>query len=261
MPPRWYAYSFNTLRPRQNGRHFIDDIFKCIFLNENVWISIKISLKFVPKGPINNIPALVQILARRRPCDKPLSEAMIVKLPTHICVTWPQWVNKTFFTYICIRLYVLHILLAVSDTLYCKYPPNPILSLGLVNDLVLNMPQTITWIKGDQDANLTPYDVAMPQCVNSSSLSAAYMRQRIGSVLVEIMACRLFSAKPLYMKISSAKWRPCCPGPCITNVFATRRKNFSQWHRSFQRKLRSHWLKFLRHVAITLVIQGPGEMS
>ena len=48
------------------------------------------------------------------------------------------------------------------------------------------------------------------------------------------------------------------PGPCITNVFATRRKNFSQWHRSFQRKLRSHCLKFLRHVAITLVIQGPG---
>ena len=47
-------------------------------------------------------------------------------------------------------------------------------------------------------------------------------------------------------------------GPCIINGFATRRKNFSQWHRSFQRKLRSHWLKFLRHVAITLVIQGPG---
>ena len=47
-------------------------------------------------------------------------------------------------------------------------------------------------------------------------------------------------------------------GPCITTVFATRRKNFSQWYRSFQRKLLSHWLKFLRHVAITLVIQGPG---
>ena len=50
----------------------------------------------------------------------------------------------------------------------------------------------------------------------------------------------------------------CDAGPCITNVFATRRKNFSQWHRSFQRKLLSHWLKFFRHVAITLVIQGPG---
>ena len=50
-------------------------------------------------------------------------------------------------------------------------------------------------------------------------------------------------------------------GPCITNVFATRRKNFSQWHRSFQRKLLSHWLKFLRHVSITLVIQGPGWLA
>ena len=50
---------FNTLRLRQNGRHFADAIFKCIFLNEYVLISIKISLKFVPKGDINNIPALV----------------------------------------------------------------------------------------------------------------------------------------------------------------------------------------------------------
>ena len=48
-----------TLRPRQNDRQFADNIFKRIFLNENVRISIEISLKFVPKGPINNIPALV----------------------------------------------------------------------------------------------------------------------------------------------------------------------------------------------------------
>ena len=39
-------FSLNTLRPRQNGRHFADDTFKHIFLNENVRISIKISLKF-----------------------------------------------------------------------------------------------------------------------------------------------------------------------------------------------------------------------
>ena len=84
---------FNTLRPRQNGRHFADDIFKCIFLNENVWIPIKISLKFVPKRRINNIPGLVQIMAWRRPGDKPLSEPMLVSLTTHICVTRPQWVN------------------------------------------------------------------------------------------------------------------------------------------------------------------------
>ena len=62
--------SFITLRPRQNGRHFTDDIFKHIFLNENVWIPIKISLKFVAKGLIVNILALVQIMAWRRPGDK-----------------------------------------------------------------------------------------------------------------------------------------------------------------------------------------------
>ena len=50
---------FNTLRLRQNGCHFPDDIFKCISSNENIWILLKISLKFVPKGLINNIPALV----------------------------------------------------------------------------------------------------------------------------------------------------------------------------------------------------------
>ena len=85
--------SVNTLRPRQNGRHFPDDIFKWIFLNENVWISINISLKFVPRGQINNIPTLVQIMAWRRLGDKPLSEPMMVRLPTHVCVTRPQWVN------------------------------------------------------------------------------------------------------------------------------------------------------------------------
>ena len=90
----------NTLRPRQNGRRFPDDIFKCIFLNENAWISIKISLKFVPKGPINNIPALVQILAWCRSGDKPLSEPMIVSLWTHICVTRPKWVNPRYAEFI-----------------------------------------------------------------------------------------------------------------------------------------------------------------
>ena len=83
----------NTLWPRLNGRHFADDTFKQIFLNGNVRISIVISLKFVPKGPINNIPALVQIMAWRRPSYKPLSEPMMVSLATHICITLPQWVN------------------------------------------------------------------------------------------------------------------------------------------------------------------------
>ena len=87
------GHHFNTLRPRQNGSHVADDIFKRIFLNENVRIFIWISLKFVPKGPINNIPALARIMAWCRPGDKPLSEPMIIRLPTHICVTRPQWVK------------------------------------------------------------------------------------------------------------------------------------------------------------------------
>ena len=88
------GHLFNSLRPRPNRRHFADDIFKCIFENENELISPRISLKFVPKVRINNIPALVHIMAWRRPGDKPLSEPMMVNLLTHICVTRPQWVNS-----------------------------------------------------------------------------------------------------------------------------------------------------------------------
>ena len=83
----------NTLRLRTNDHHFADGIFKYIFLHENVWISIKISLKFVPKGPIDNIPALVQIMAWYCPGDKPLSEPMMASLLMHICITQPQWVK------------------------------------------------------------------------------------------------------------------------------------------------------------------------
>ena len=64
-----------------------------IFFNENVWISINISLKFVPMSPISNIPTLVQVMAWRRPDDKPLYKPMMSRLPTHICVTRPQWVK------------------------------------------------------------------------------------------------------------------------------------------------------------------------
>ena len=89
-----FTHCINTLRPRQNGRHFPDDIFKYVFFNENVWLLIKISPKFVPKGPIDNILALVQIMAWQRPGNKPLSDLMMVRLPTYIYVTRPQWVNS-----------------------------------------------------------------------------------------------------------------------------------------------------------------------
>ena len=54
--PSWPL--INTLKQRQDSRRFPDDIFKHILLNENGCILMKISLKFVPQGPINNISAL-----------------------------------------------------------------------------------------------------------------------------------------------------------------------------------------------------------
>ena len=112
--------TLNTLRPRQNGRHFADDTFKPIFLNENVLISLKISLIFVPKVRINSSPALVQIMAWRRPSDKPLSEPMSGRSLTRICVTRPQWVNwlKCKFRSVTTNVFVSEI------TLYRETPRN-----------------------------------------------------------------------------------------------------------------------------------------
>ena len=69
---------------------FADAIVKCIFFCENVWILIKVSLKFVPKGPIDNKSSLVQVMTWRQTGDKPLPE----QIKTQVCVTQPQWVKR-----------------------------------------------------------------------------------------------------------------------------------------------------------------------
>ena len=71
--------SLNSSLLGQNGRHFADDIFRCVFVNEKFCILIKISLNFVPKGPIDNNHALVYITAWRWIGDKPLSEPMLTR--------------------------------------------------------------------------------------------------------------------------------------------------------------------------------------
>ena len=100
----WSILCINTLRSRQNGRHFPDDIFKYISLNEIVWISIKISLKFVPKGPINYIPKLVQtMVGAGQATSHCLNQWWLVywrihaSWLTHICVTRPKLVNGTWY--------------------------------------------------------------------------------------------------------------------------------------------------------------------
>ena len=97
---KWKCRLLTTLAARckinsyirgQNVHHFADDIFKYIFLDETVCISIEISRNFVPNGPIDNVPALVQVLTWCWTGERPLSEPMMVALLTHICVTLPQW--------------------------------------------------------------------------------------------------------------------------------------------------------------------------
>ena len=69
----------NSFLHRQNGRHFPQDIFKCIFVNGMFCILIWISLKFVPQGPIDNKWALVQVMAWHHIGAKALPELMLIQ--------------------------------------------------------------------------------------------------------------------------------------------------------------------------------------
>ena len=107
-----------------DSTHFTD-IFKHIFFNENVWISINISLKFVPTGPINNIPALVQIMAWRHPGDKPFSLLTYLCITRHMSVTWDQSIydllDKIAANYIGSKLFLQNYLEIYMNFLFHFY--------------------------------------------------------------------------------------------------------------------------------------------
>ena len=108
----WYWLCRSTHWGRDKMAAISQTTFWNIYIfNENVWIPIKISRTFIPKGPINNIPALVRVMAWRRPGDKPLSEPIMVRLPTHICVTRPQWVDGFIYlaAFLEWKLFLFHI--------------------------------------------------------------------------------------------------------------------------------------------------------
>ena len=92
LAPEHYMHQpINSSLPGQNGPHFADDIFKCIFTNEKFCILIWISLKFVSNVPTDNKSVLVQVMAWHQTGDKPLPELMLAQLThwgrvTHICV-------------------------------------------------------------------------------------------------------------------------------------------------------------------------------
>ena len=74
----WFTI-LTPLPPGQNGRHLANDILWCIFMNGKFCILIKISVKFVPRGPIGNNSGLVQVMAWRQTGDKPLAEPMLTR--------------------------------------------------------------------------------------------------------------------------------------------------------------------------------------
>ena len=65
--------------PRQNDHHFADGIFKCFSINKNCHILIWISLKCVPRHPVNNISALIQMMHHVQMC-------MFTALQGNICI-------------------------------------------------------------------------------------------------------------------------------------------------------------------------------
>ena len=145
-------------------------------MNENVWISIKISRKFVPKGPINNIPAMVQIMAWRRPVDKPLSEPMVVGLPTHICVTLPQWVNSLVpvrfqrnFRKVIFQLILVIDGWNISCKIVLKWMPMDLTDgkSTLVQVMAWCHQATSHYLSQCWPKSLSPYGVIRPQWVNS----------------------------------------------------------------------------------------------
>ena len=105
---------FNRSWLRQNARDFADDISKCIFLTENVWIPTKISTNFVPKDAVHIIAALVQIMSRRRKSDKPLCELILTRFTDAYNPLQGRRVNSSH------RFVPLLVLLIVNSDPYFK---------------------------------------------------------------------------------------------------------------------------------------------
>ena len=119
------------------GRDKMDATSHTTFSSAFSWMKmhefrLNLHWSFSRKGLINNIPALVQIMAWCRPGDKPLSEAMMVNLPTHICVSRPQWVNRK------------HLFLHVSSVPMCiQCPIGDNISRSLFHVNLINITQVI----------------------------------------------------------------------------------------------------------------------
>ena len=101
--------------------------FEMDFLHENLWISIKISLKFLPRGPVNIIPALVQIMAWHQPGNKPLSEPLMVSLLMHLS----RGLNELIYCGPSDALQCTPITLTLTIAVTYAAPPHPALKMWI----------------------------------------------------------------------------------------------------------------------------------
>ena len=104
---------FNILRPRKNGCRFPDDIFKCIFLNENVWIAEDFN---VPKIRINNIPVLAQIMAGADQATSHYLNQCWTDSLTHLCATRGWWVKTSYW----MTLYKMSLKSNITNSLWMR---------------------------------------------------------------------------------------------------------------------------------------------
>ena len=208
-------------------------------------MSAKISLKFVPKGPIDNIPAWVQIMAWHRPGDKPLSEPMMVRLPTHICVTRPQWVKLWWhLSYIdgLVQERRNSIAYTLELRLFCT-KPSIWMWYSVGNRYSYNSEKLRSWSKIIHMVavfrqkqtffmDLTHWGRVTHICVNiliiigsDNGLSPdqrqaiIWTNDRLSSIgplrtyfNENLIKIQQFSLKKMHVKMASAKWRPSCLG-------------------------------------------------
>ena len=96
-----YTGSYKHTEAEQHGNHFADNSFKSIFLNEMHEFRLKVPWSLFLRVQFKIIRRWFR---KWRRGDKPLSEPAMVRLPTNICVKWPQWVNLGFyFVYVSIH--------------------------------------------------------------------------------------------------------------------------------------------------------------
>ena len=146
-PPLWLEVQPQGSELTHRSRDKMAAISQTTFSTAFSWIK-KYEFRYifhwsVPKSPINNIPALVQIMAWRRPGDKPLSEPMMAHLLTHICVTRPQCVKHPIY---CLSMntnvHTVHVAMTISHL--CPGSGHVSLMLKVQHSVLFPRPRKVT---------------------------------------------------------------------------------------------------------------------